>query len=211
MYWYTAGEFWGAASSPGGGVIAAGSCEAMCVVKVNRNATLDRSFGRSGRRSAGFGDGSAFATDVALDSRGRAVVVGQVKDSFLYDERPRFGMARFTADGTLDPTFGTAGRVYENAREVSAGSVAIASDGRIMVAGERGDDGDYVPFVRMYLPDGRRDTEFGADGELRPRFGGRDDILRAAAVDAFGRGLIVGATTMPRTGRDMAIIAYRHR
>ena len=77
-------------------------------------------------------------------------------------------MARFNADGTLDPTFGSGGRV----RTDFGGSevfhrVAVQDDGKILAAGLDGawvfHFGGPVAVVR-YLPDGRLDESFGTGG-----------------------------------------------
>ena len=89
------------------------------------------------------------------------------------------------ADGDLDPTFGTGGRVIgENNEGVGTNSVAIQPDGKILMAGRRG-----VQLVR-YNADGSLDLAFG-DGGTAAGFGtvalqpdGR--IVTAGSYESFG-------------------------
>jgi uncharacterized delta-60 repeat protein len=98
------------------------------VVRYEADGALDTSFGTDGRVKTAFSAG-AFPHDVVVQADGKIVVVGGVGN--------RFGLARFTADGTLDPTFGGDGRVTTNlSSDVDDGrAVAVQDNGRIVVAG----------------------------------------------------------------------------
>ncbi len=67
-------------------------------------------------------------------------------------------MAAQAAIGDLDPTFGTGGKVttYVGSSNSYANTVAIQSDGKIVVAG--------VPLLTRYNSDGTLDTTFGTNG-----------------------------------------------
>jgi uncharacterized delta-60 repeat protein len=75
-----------------------------------------------------------------------------------------FALARYTAAGLLDTTFGTGGVVFtdnQNLADVPT-SLALQSDGKIVAAGRSGND---VLVVRFH-PDGSPDATFGDGGRL---------------------------------------------
>lgn len=116
---------------------------------------------------------------VAVDSAGRVVVAG--RDPGAHS----LAVARFLSNGSLDPEFGDRGIVRT---VISAGtpanldaawSVAVASDGSILVGGSAGQSEECPPepyhcwgpylnaVVLRYLPDGRLDQGFGEGGVFR--------------------------------------------
>ena len=100
-----------------------------------------------------------------------------------------FAIARYTADGNLDPTFGNGGKVETNFGSVDEGgfvrdseddarAVAIQRNGKIVVAGASDVSGRYgekfccvrdFALVR-YNPDGSLDQSFGTGGKLLTAF-----------------------------------------
>ena len=97
---------------------------------------LDSSFGIGGKvltEFNGHGDGG---WGVALQSDDKNVVAG---DSYSGTDAVTddFALARYNADGTLDPTFGIGGKVTTDfeANEDVASAVAIQADDKIVAAG----------------------------------------------------------------------------
>src|SRR5690606_41814292 len=71
------------------------------------------------------------------------------------------GIARFSADGILDTSFGTGGIVRGVTPDVEwMIDLAVDAADRILVSGNHGLDG----FVARYNPDGSQDAGFGASG-----------------------------------------------
>ena len=104
----------------------------------------------------------------AMQSDGKAVLVGEtssLNSSFLIE--------RVTAAGALDTTFGTNGVVTTSfADSAAATSVAIESDGKIIVGG--GDD------LARYNADGSLDTTFGTGGKVTASAGSNINIQSLA-------------------------------
>ena len=71
-------------------------------------------------------------------------------------------------DGGLDPTFGNGGKVTSDIQgDFDTGrSVAIQSDGKIVVAGSAYNGSDIDFAVLRYNEDGTLDTSFDGDGKL---------------------------------------------
>ena len=129
--------------------------------------------------------------DVALQPDGKILVTGEIIDptSHWY-----FGVFRYTASGSLDLSFGGAGFAEVDLGNAEfAHAVAVQRNGRIVVAGEA-DCPFAVCFALVrFLPDGRLDRSFGANGVVRTMFA-RYGASRAydVAVQPDGKIVAVG-------------------
>src|SRR6266436_3365985 len=74
----------------------------FALARYNGDGSLDGSFGTAGQVTTSFGGGD-LAGPVALQDDGKIVAAGVAGG--------RFALARYETDGSLDPTFGTAGQV----------------------------------------------------------------------------------------------------
>jgi uncharacterized delta-60 repeat protein len=104
----------------------------------------------------------------------------------------RTGMA---ADGDLDPTFGTGGRVVTGFDLPAAGArgIAMQPDGKIVAAGWLFNlTGAYGFAVARYMPDGSLDTTFGTNGKVRTTFFGANDFATEAVIQPDGKILVAG-------------------
>ncbi len=157
------------------------------------NGELDASFGNGGKVTTLFNDGS-YCYDVALQEDGKIVLVGMVGVT-----NSSVGLARYLPDGSLDPSFGVAGKV------TTAGgfgkAVAIQPDGKIVVGGEYGVETPWGTQVQSvlairYLPDGSLDPSFSSGGMANLVFetGGVPDWRRCSDIALLedGRILLVG-------------------
>ena len=131
----------------------------IAVAKLTSAGALDASFGSGGVAAVpGFGGG-----DVAIDASGRPLVTG----SFDLPGETRYGVARFTAAGVPDETFGPGGVVTPTlpVHRPRAGRPRRPGD-TVLVAGgaDRPEDSaDGVLLLRLT-----------AGGDLDPAFGGGD-------------------------------------
>ena len=163
----------------------------FALARYTANGELDATFGGDGRVTTAFSAGSpAEARALAVQPDGRIVVAGLAHNGF----HPEFGVARYEADGELDETFGTGGRVTTTIGEYAeAHAVAIQPDGRIVVAGYAfTGSGDEFAVVR-YTPDGQLDPTFGSDGQVTVAVGS-DAYARAVALQPSGRIVVAGST-----------------
>ncbi|MGL6074154.1 MAG: FG-GAP-like repeat-containing protein [Fimbriiglobus sp.] len=114
------------------------------------------------------------------------------------------------APGTLDPTFGTSGRVTvsfnlggTNLDEAQA--VAVQPNGNIVVAGSIAfTGGSYFAAVRL-LPNGTIDPSFGGSGKAIVAFGGSGVNAGAVAVAIQKDGKIVLGGTTDGANTDLAV------
>ena len=161
---------------------------------VAADGDLDVSFGTGGKVVTSILSQDDFAHSVAIQSDGKIVVAGETKNGTA-DE---FALARYNADGTLDTSFGNAdGKVITNSANNSehAYSLAIQSDGKILLAGASGNFGDYDDFaLARYNTDGSLDTGFGTGGKVVTSFMSQDDIVRSVALQSDGKIVVAGET-----------------
>lgn len=116
------------------GTTSSGGGTEFAIARFNANGSLDNTFDSDGKTTLSFGPGSDYGHAVTIDAGGRIVVAGEAATS---PETFGFALARFNADGSLDATFGSAGKVVELGLENSvAKHVSIGSDGKILVAGD---------------------------------------------------------------------------
>ncbi|MDX3640787.1 calcium-binding protein [Streptomyces sp. MB09-02B] len=167
-------------------------CCWFVVARYNPDGTLDDTFSGDGRVFADIG-GPTEALDVAIDADGRIVAAGY-SGGFV-------ALARFDAQGTPDTSFGGDGVVTvdatPNTQEAGGGarSLALQSDGKIVVGGEVGSTS--FDFLLMRLnADGTVDNGFGTAGIVRTDFGAYDGV-RALAIQSDGR-IVAGGSSDDR-------------
>lgn len=111
------------------------STEDFCTIRYNTDGSLDSGFGTAGIVTTALGtDGEAAGTSVAVTVNGQIVVAGDA----LVNGESQFAMARYMADGTLDGTFGTGGKVLTEIgpNEDLCNGMTLQADGQILLAGE---------------------------------------------------------------------------
>lgn len=196
----------GTALLPDGRVVVAGYKGMLALLP---DGAVDRGFGDGGFAPAFAPPGSAGASIsiVRVDPRGRLIAVGGTGGGEVL-------VARYTADGRLDPSFGggdgftatdfglpppepfdgTHGSAPESgAPEVGAGSATLDPGGRIVLAGQRrtGSElykgwpvGTYEAFVARLTPEGEEDRSFAGDAVVQ--FPGFERAGAATAGPAGG-------------------------
>jgi uncharacterized delta-60 repeat protein len=186
----------------------------FAVVRYNTNGTLDTTFSGDGRLTREFGStGGGFgAEDVAIQADGKIVVVG--------DNGSDFAVARFNANGSIDPTFGPAasGIITKDfgGADDRARAVAIQPDGRIVVAGFRTADGGRVFAVERFSTTGF--PEFLGVGSVNGATGTAFGPSTSAAANDMvlqpdGRIVVVGSVITsfpgsPQVTRAIGIARY---
>ncbi|WP_432190194.1 calcium-binding protein [Streptomyces sp. Tue6028] len=163
------------------------------LIRYNANGTLDTGFSGDGIERTDFGDYES-VEGLAVQSDGRILAAG--------GSSGRFALARYNGNGSLDTTFGTAGRVLTPGGG-GAQDVVLQSDGRIVVAGNNGPGGDFA--VLRYGTDGSPDSGFGTGGRVTTDFGGSDQA-RGVALQSDGK-IVAAGQGGPDT--DFALARYQ--
>jgi uncharacterized delta-60 repeat protein len=144
-----------AALQADGKIVAAGwgygTFEDFALVRYNSDGTLDTGFGAGGTVLTDMKGQDDLAHGVAIQANGKIVAVGTVNDGLNME----FGVVRYNADGTLDPTFGAGGKVFTSFTNTDeAYGVGLQQDGKIVVAGYAGSQSQNSNFaVARYLGD----------------------------------------------------------
>lgn len=175
-------------------IVAAGFSNALgtnafALARYNNDGSLDTTFGPGGSVVTAISANTDEAKAVIMRKDGRIVAAGFSGASGTED----FALARYTADGTLDTSFGTNGT---RTTAISGGSDEILaavhqSDGKIIAAGFSGTDFA----VARYTENGSLDTTFGTGGTgfvTTDISGGTDQVL-GVAVQPDGKIVAVGA------------------
>jgi uncharacterized delta-60 repeat protein len=160
--------------------------------------TLDPSYGGGGVVQTGIPGTNVDAGGAALDGAGRLVVVGAAGS-------PRHIMlARYLANGALDPTFGVGGLVATPIGVGSAASgVVVSAGGTLVVAGiSFSDASTSAATVVRYLAGGAPDPTFGHAGVAILPSLGRE--ATAIAVYDAGKLLVAGAGQTGAPGFSVA-------
>ena len=151
---------------------------------------LDKSFGSGGKKTVTFG-GVDGANAVLVQPNGRIVVAGGGGAG-----TSMFCVARLRPNGTLDTTFGPAGkrRVTFGGDQEAAFGAALQPDGKIVLVG----DSDFRVAVARLNANGTPDTTFSGDGKRVFKWG---SLSRAQAVIVLPNGrLLIAGFSGPETG-----------
>ncbi|MEO6759697.1 MAG: T9SS type A sorting domain-containing protein, partial [Saprospiraceae bacterium] len=191
-----------------GKIVIAGSAHAnFALARLLENGDLDSTFGVNGRQTTQIGPGESAGFSVALQADGQLVVAGT---AYLSSNQGVVALARYDAQGQLDPSFGSGGIVLSaiDSLDDHAEAVAIQSDGKIIVAGYAMLGGQYDFALARYNPDGSRDTTFGTQGQRVTDFTGFNDYGRAITLQLDGKILVTGTTTAGTTIQSIALARY---
>jgi uncharacterized delta-60 repeat protein len=169
----------------------------FAVLRFNADGSPDTSFGAGGLVALDFAGLTDRVHALLLQPDGKIVAAGFATLGTLVTADQDIALVRLTATGTLDPGFGTGGKLTVNvAGKADFGyAAALQADGKIVVAGRVGADGGADPDFGLLRvsANGNLDTGFGSNGVVRTDFGlGNWEEAAAVAVQADGRILVTG-------------------
>ncbi|MEO8734116.1 MAG: T9SS type A sorting domain-containing protein, partial [Flavobacteriales bacterium] len=127
-----------------GGQAVNGSGSAFAAARLNANGTLDPTFGVNGTQTTSLAGGISIGLAMALQSDGKVVITGMNGNNDV-------ALVRYTADGTLDFSFGAGGVVVTPLPTYDSGyGIAMQPDGKIVVVGAAigGIGGDDILLLR---------------------------------------------------------------
>jgi uncharacterized delta-60 repeat protein len=134
------------------------------VARLLSNGTLDTTFGVNGVAQYTFSGLECFVNSIALQPNGKMVLGGYTVTATHAKD---FGLMRLNANGLLDTTFGTNGKVIttlSDTRSDIIDKVLIMPNGKIVVGGYTSFESDPKLAAARYLPNGVLDTSFGING-----------------------------------------------
>ena len=133
----------------------------LFISKRHPDGTRDLDFGQKGFLSIPV---AITLRDAAMQPDGKIVLAGWSEDYYNGD----FAVARLTTDGTVDSSFALNGMQLTdfNSSNDKVFSIAIQSDGKIVLAGNVGNEPNSDFGVARYNPNGSLDKTFDGDGIL---------------------------------------------
>jgi uncharacterized delta-60 repeat protein len=206
------------AIQPDGKIVVAGNIfdpstgsQDFLVARYNADGSLDTSFGAGGKVTTDFG-GLDLASGVALLHNGDLVVVGGTI-TFSPTINADVALVRYNADGSLDTSFGTGGKVITDfgGFDVTSAGVAVLPNGDLAVGGYTADPSFSVfDFLLVrYNKDGSLDQGFGTGGKVTTDFGGLD-VSTGIAAGPNGMIVLAGYTDKASSGSDFDFALARY-
>jgi uncharacterized delta-60 repeat protein len=165
------------------------------------NFALDQSFGTGGKVVTDMG-GNDRALSVFGQADGKIVVIGLAGN--------QGAIARYLADGSLDQSFGTGGKVLSPnlimSVDLNIKPGALQPDNKIVIAG-RNASSDFM--VERRNPDGGLDVSFGGGGVVTLEFGpGSADQGKAVAIQPDGKIVVAGTTNFGTTNAGIGVTRF---
>lgn len=158
------------------------------IARYGSNGTLDITFGVNGKMVSDFLDYRISLNAVLVQQDGKIIVGGLMsKDSSSLLSHSF--LARYTCNGTLDPDFGSGGKVIIEG--IGFSSLALQSDGSIIAAGYSYTDfkSDFV--LLRYEENGILDNDFGINGIVTTSIG-ENDFGYDVALQSDGKIILLG-------------------
>lgn len=176
------------------------------VLRFNTDGTLDSSFGNGGVSRFAFSStyDTASVRALRIQPDGKILVAGSPGGGVA-------GLARLDANGALDASFGSGGKVsfqFANRETAFASAISVHSDGRIMVGGTSANS--KFGFAR-FNTNGTKDTTFNSGGTLavavgsKNNGGGLEDVIIQSDGKYVASGLNGSSKGKPQTWTLMRV------
>ena len=187
---------------PDGKIIAAGSTEHHpIIIRYNTDGSPDETFGTGSFHALHF---PGTHTSLILQPHGKIIAAGTVGDN-----QDNHFLACYNPNGTLDTSFGPNGDGILRDQPGSAPSLALQSNGKILVLTSIVRGNITHSMISCYNPDGTGDTTFGPDGThtmtLPHNFYGTEFLFDADTQTIT----IAGDETFPDDTIRSILIRYR--
>ncbi len=136
----------------------------MTALRLNADGSYDTGFNTNGFHAINLGLGNSEANAIAVQSDGKVVFAGEVRDQSDY----YMAIIRLNADGSLDNSFSSNGWDTLNfgGTDNRCEALAIQPDGKIIVAGNGHNGWDPDLALARYNTDGTLDNSFGTGGKV---------------------------------------------
>jgi uncharacterized delta-60 repeat protein len=175
------------------------------LARYSQSGSLDRSFGKNGLAVTHVGQDSGGAFALAIQPDGRIVVAG-------FGERvgqaPAGLLIRYRANGKIDKSFGTDGRVSfapHGKGEAALTDVAVLPSGKVLVSG--GTNRRFL-LVRL-LGSGKHDPSFGGGDGLVTTDIGHPKSCACSIINSLALRPGGGAVLAGNVGENSAVARYR--
>jgi uncharacterized delta-60 repeat protein len=168
---------------------------------------LDTSFGGTGYTITNLPGGLENVASVQIDTSGKIYAAGYSVPVGTIN----FVLLRYLSDGNLDSTFNTTGYVVTDIApglHDQAMTLAIQSDGKIIVGGAANNGTNFDATLARYHTNGSLDTTFNATGYVLTDFGFGSDYINSVAIQTDGKIIGCGSATTAGLNEHVALARY---
>jgi uncharacterized delta-60 repeat protein len=183
------------------------------VFKLNANGSRDTSFGSNGISTTSFSASNDVALSISVQTDGKIVASGS--SDFNVGSNSQIALARFNANGSLDTSFGTQGKVTTEIGSFIdlASDTQIQTDGKIVISGvsctDSGCNGGNGLIFR-YNAGGVLDSTFDSDGKvfIQPPTAGSSSGISSILIKPDNKIIGCGSIINPVTLKDALVVSY---
>ena len=177
-----------------GKIVAAGymyndSTWEFAIARYNIDGSLDSTFDGDGKLTTAISTVDDEINAIAIQSDGKIVVAGYSNASGdINAYEPDLAVVRYNTDGSLDSTFNGNGILITSLGFYDvAYSVAIQTNGKIVLAGTHANGSNYEFLVVRYNIDGSLDNTFNGDGIITTAISSSYDVIHSIAIQNDGK------------------------
>ena len=159
------------------------------VERYSPEGVLDTTFGTDGQAVSSFGNGQSIPASLALQPDGKILVAGRYQPT----NARQLALMRFTAEGSIDTTFDSDGKIvtnFGNGSVSEAIDVSVNSNGKISVTGIVHTTPRNFGLVQ-YNSNGSLDTSFDGDGKATIAFQSNFETINSVTRQSDGKFLVV--------------------
>ncbi len=184
-----------------GGIGGSFGISTATIFRLNSNGTLDTSFDTDGIQSVS-SSGEALSMVIQTDGK---IVVGT---GFSVFPIPTSAVVvRLNANGSLDTTFDGDGRATVSPNIYFPNGLALQTDGKIILAGQKFATSLLNGAVVRLLTNGSFDNSFDGDGVLEVNIPSGINEARSVAVQTDGK-IVIGGGAVLTINRDPLLVRY---
>jgi len=185
----------------------------FALARYNSDGSLDTTFGSDGMVSTDFVGMEDDAFSVLIQPDGKIVAVGSANNPASYYD---FAAVRYLSNGTIDTTFGVAGKVSTDFGDQNfdrARSAVLQPNGSIVAAGFAiSQNGGVQNFaVARYTSNGVLDTTFSGDGKTQIDFGDCCQSANKVLLQSDGKIVTVGYANTEDSDSDFLLARLNPR
>jgi uncharacterized delta-60 repeat protein len=168
---------------------------------------LDSSFNSTGKVTTPISSGDDVGFALALQGDGKILVAGYAQPTGSNED---FALVRYNGNGSLDTSFNGTGKVVTAFSIGGDGgrSVAVRSDGKIIVAGYAYVGSNYDFALARYNSDGSLDASFNGTGKLTTAIqSGLWDVAKSVVLQSDGK-IVVAGDNSAGSSSNFAVVRY---
>lgn len=189
----------------GGGSVVTGFGYEWYLARLDTNGVLDNTFGNGGIVITTGNNQPEYIYAIVQQASGKLVAGGGMHDG----AKSNFTLVRYNNNGSIDDTFGSAGKVVTDFGGFASTvkSIKLLENGSIIAAGSanNGVNNDFA--AAKYDSNGVLDNSFGTEGKVLTPVGSADDFCNTVELQDGGK-VILGGSSRIGTINNYAMVRY---